>query len=254
MRTSNPVLRRQFANPYAGQHQHTPSMGGGQPERPMTLDDVLVKSAVGLGLVVVSAALWWVFAPTLSAPVYLVGWGASALVSVALTIVAAVKRTVPAPLVMLFAVAQGVLVGALSEVFEVRYPGIVMQAVLGTFAAAIVTLAAYKIFNIRVTARFRKIVFLSTAAFAGLMLVNFIVSFFVSGGLGLRSGGAIGLLFAAVGVVLGVLNLVMDFDMIERGIQSGAPASQAWRAALGVTLTVVWLYVEILRLLGALRR
>ena len=148
MRTSNPVLRRQFANPYAGQHQHTPSMGGGQPERPMTLDDVLVKSAVGLGLVVVSAALWWVFAPTLSAPVYLVGWGASALVSVALTIVAAVKRTVPAPLVMLFAVAQGVLVGALSEVFEAQYQGIVMQAVLGTFAASIVTLAAYKIFNL----------------------------------------------------------------------------------------------------------
>lgn len=272
MRTSNPVLTRQFANPYQGQHRGAhrgPSnpWGGGAGRgmrntamrnlestgRTMTVGDVAAKSLVGMVLVAASATLTWIYLPE-AASAYLLAWALSGIVSFALVLVAMFRHSVPAPLVMLFAMSQGVFVGLLSEHFERVYPGIVFQAVVGTFAAGLLTLFVYTFFDIRVTSRFRQVVVMATGAFALLMLVNFVVGIFVDGGLGLRSAGPIGLLFAAIGVVLGVLNLVMDFDIIERGVRSGADRSESWRAALGVTLTVVWLYLEILRLLAAIRR
>ena len=135
--------------------------------------------------------------------------------------------------------------------YNARYDGIVVQAVIGTFVAAGITLAAYKYFNIRVTPKFQKVVVLATIAFAVLMLGNFVFSIF-TGGLGLR-GGVIGIGISAIAIVLAVLNLVLDFDYIERGVQMGAPASESWRGAFGLTVTMVWLYVELLHLLSLLR-
>ena len=132
---------------------------------------------------------------------FLISWALSGIVGLAITIIAVVRHHIPAWLMMLFAIAEGVFIGGFSRFFEMRYPGIVIQAVLGTFVAAGVTLFAYKFFNIRTTPRFRKILFLATASFAGIALVNFVLSFFIPGGLGLRSGDnpmlAIG--FAALG-------------------------------------------------------
>lgn len=273
MRTSNPVLSRQFANPYAGQHtgprhpgarytdpRHTGPRPGSPyaPEptgsqRPMTFDDVIVKAIIAIALVVASAAVTWTLLPPTSA-YFLVAWGVSMVMTLVLSIMAAVRHTVPAPLVMLFALSQGVFVGGFSQVFELRYPGVVIQAVMATFVAALVTLFAYKFFNIRVTPKFQKIVLLATVSFGVLMLVNFVLSFFNGGGLGLRSGGLLSIGVAAVGVLLGVLNLVLDFDHIERGVRAGVPADQAWRAAFGLTLTLIWLYLELLRLISYLRR
>jgi uncharacterized YccA/Bax inhibitor family protein len=129
--------------------------------------------------------------------------------------------------------------------------------VIGTFAAAAVTLAAYKLFNIRVTPKFRKVVIIATIAFAVALLINFLLSLF-GVNLGLRdSAGTISMLavvFSLIGATLAVLNLVLDFDYIEQGVAMGAPASESWRGAFGLTVTMVWLYIEILRLLSYIRR
>ena len=128
---------------------------------------------------------------------------------------------------------------------------------IGTFAAAAVTLAAYKFFNIRVTPKFRKVVIIATISFAVALLINFVLSLFgvnlglVDGGTGAVSMLAVG--FSLLGATLAVLNLVLDFDYIEQGVAMGA-SGESWRGAFGLTVTMVWLYIEILRLLSYIRR
>jgi len=270
LRSSNPILSKKDAftpaapngpgyAPYPGQtpyaqnpYQQAPY--GQTPVQPtegrMTFDDVITKTAVVMGLLIVTAALSWVFIPdTLYLPALIL----SSLVGFGVVLLVAFRRNVSPPLVFVYAAIEGVFIGMISKLFEQLYPGIVIQAVLGTFVAAAVTLGAYKFFNIRVTSKFRKVVILSTFAFAGAMLVNFILSLFGLN-LGLRSAGLFGIVFSLIGVVLAVLNLVLDFDYIEQGVAMGAPASESWRGAFGLTVTMVWLYVEILRLLSYLRR
>ena len=219
----------------------------------MTLDDTITKSATVMGLLMLVAAAAYVLTPlSLLTPALII----SGLVGFVTVMVVSLRRVISPPLVLAYAVIEGVFIGAFSKVFEYMYPGIVTQAVLGTFVAAGATLAAYKFFNIRVTDKFRKIVFISTFAFAGVMLLNFVLSLFGID-LGMRGVGGgismIAILASAVGVILAVLNLVMDFDYVEQGIRQGAPASESWRAALGLTVTMVWLYTEILRILSYFR-
>ena len=146
----------------------------------------------------------------------------------------------------------------ISKLFECLYDGIVVQAVIGTFAAAAVTLAAYKFFNIRVTPKFRKVVIIATIAFAVALLINFLLSLAVSISAWLTAVPARSAcwlsVFSLLGATLAVLNLVLDFDYIEQGVAMGAPASESWRGAFGLTVTMVWLYIEILRLLSYIRR
>jgi len=277
LRSSNPILSKKdaftpAAPQYGQQYQGYPTQTGfgGGPQDPysnaplssaqtgqgrMTLDDVITKTAVTIGVLVVAAALAWNFVPdTLYFPAMIL----SALVGFGVVLLVSFRRLVSPPLVILYAAIEGVFIGMISKVFESYYEGIVAQAVVATFVAAGVTLAAYKFFNIRVTAKFTKIVIISTIAFAGLMLINFIFVL-ATGGRGL-SGGVVGpvsglaLLISAVAIVLAVLNLVLDFDYVERGIAMGAPANESWRAAFGLTVTMVWLYIELLRLISYIRR
>jgi uncharacterized YccA/Bax inhibitor family protein len=225
------------------------------PEARMTLDDVVTKTAVTLATLMATAALAWAFMPE---PLYFPAMILSALVGFVVVLVVSFRRVVSPPLVLLYAAIEGVFIGMISKVFESAYSGIVVQAVFATFVAAGVTLAAYKFFNIRVTPKFQKVVFLATIAFAIAMLLNFVLS--LAGiNLGFRAGitGPVSMLaigISAIGVVLAVLNLVMDFDYIERGVAMGAPARESWRGAFGLTVTMVWLYIEILRILSYLRR
>jgi uncharacterized YccA/Bax inhibitor family protein len=278
LRSSNPILSKEDAftpaarqqNPY-GQQQYSqydpygqPSnvqdpyaqpQGYGQPPTPtatggrMTMDDVVTKTAITIGTVVIFAALAWMLVPP---ALYLPGLILSGLVGFGAVLLVSFRRTVSPPLVLAYAAIEGVFIGLISNLYNARFDGIVVQAVIGTFVAAGVTLAAYKFFNIRVTPKFQKIVFLATISFAALMLGNLVFSLFSGGGLGLR-GGLLGIGVAAVGIVLAVLNLVLDFDYIERGIKAGAPDSESWRGAFGLTVTMVWLYIELLHLLSLLR-
>ena len=264
LRSSNPVLSRQDAfTPAAPQYGQDPygypQYAGRGPvqttEGRMTFDDVVTKTAITMAVLVVTAALAWYAIPdTLMFPALIL----SALVGFVVVLVVSFRRVINPTLVLVYAAIEGVFIGMISKYFEYLYSGIVAQAVLGTFAAAGVTLAAYKFFNIRVTPKFTKIVVIATIAFAIAMLANFLLS--LAGiNLGLRDSGTGPVSLLAVGVtllgaVLAVLNLVLDFDYIERGIAVGAPARESWRGAFGLTVTMVWLYIEILRLLSYLRR
>jgi uncharacterized YccA/Bax inhibitor family protein len=276
LRSSNPILSKQDAftpaapqqNPYGqgygqGPYQQYPqdpynqpqAYGyGQQPPAPtkvegrMTLDDVVTKTAVTIGTLIIFAALAWMLVPP---ALYLPGLILSGIVGFVAVLFVSFRRVVSPALVLAYAAIEGVFIGLISNLYNARFDGIVVQAVIGTFVAAGVTLAAYKFFNIRVTPKFQKVVVLATIAFAALMLGNLVFSLF-TGGLGLR-GGLIGIGISAIAIVLAVLNLVLDFDYIERGIQVGAPASESWRGAFGLTVTMVWLYVELLHILSLLR-
>ena len=280
MRSTNPVLSRPGA--FQSQPQAYPQQGyqqgygqaypgyGQQPGQPhgypqapqpmetrrgvMTIDDVITKTAITLGGLMLVAGAAYVLTPMRWVyPALIV----SGLVGFVAVMIVSFRRVVNPALVLVYAAIEGVFIGAFSKVFEYLYPGIVTQAVLGTFVAAGVTLAAYKYFRIKVTSRFRQVVVISTLAFAGVMLVNFVLAMF-GVNLGIRTvGGGVSMLAiaaSAIGVVLAVLNLILDFDYVEQGVRMQAPASESWRAAFGLTVTMVWLYTELLRILSYLRR
>jgi uncharacterized YccA/Bax inhibitor family protein len=154
---------------------------------------------------------------------------------------------------LIYSACEGVLLGAISHAFETRWPGIVIQAVAGTLMVAAGMLFVYKIGAIRVTPKLTRIVVGATIGVFGLMVVNLIAYLFTSDGLGLRSGGPLAVIFSLACIAIAAFNLVLDFDMIERGIRQGAPQKLAWYAAFGITVTLIWLYIEILRLLGYTR-
>ena len=244
-----PGFQGQSPQGYAPQGYQQPSTTGGV----MTLDDVIAKTAATLLVVFLSAAATFMLLPQAFLFPALIG---SALMGLVTVFLVAGRRKIPVGGVMFYAAVEGVFVGAFSKFFETMYPGIVFSAVLATFVAAGATLAAYKFFNIRVTQKFRKFVFIATASLAGVLLVNFGLA--LAGiDTGIRgSGGDVGwvaILVSVLAVGLAVFNLIIDFDFIERGIASQAPASESWRAAFGVTVTMVWLYVEILRILSYFR-
>jgi uncharacterized YccA/Bax inhibitor family protein len=124
--------------------------------------------------------------------------------------------------------------------------------VLGTVAAVAGTLAAYRFFNIRVTATFRKWVVAAMFGFVAVSLLDVVLSLFHAS-FGFNGFGPMGMLSSVVGLGLGVLMLILDFDFVERGIEAGLPERESWRAAFGLTVTIIWIYVELLRILAILR-
>ncbi|NMD46314.1 MAG: Bax inhibitor-1/YccA family protein [Propionibacterium sp.] len=216
----------------------------------MTIDDVITKSAITMGTVIAVAAITFMFMPaTLLLPAMIV----SALVGFVTVMIVAARRVINPGAVLAYAAIEGVFIGAVSKFYESAWNGIVPAAVMATLVTAGATLAVYKFFRIKVTSKFRKMVMIGTLAYAGVLLVNFILSMF---GMGfLFSGGNLAflLLISAIGVSLAVFNLILDFDYIEQGIAMGAPASESWRGAFGLTVTMIWLYIEMLRLLSYFR-
>jgi uncharacterized YccA/Bax inhibitor family protein len=218
------------------------------PDR-MTIDSTVQKTAMTLGLVVAAAAVTWVALPD-----NLLGtaWIGGAIVGLLVGLVISFSRNVSPALVMVYAVAEGAFIGAASKAFEAAYPGVVVGAVLGTVAATAGTLAAYKFFNISVTDRFRKYVTAAIFGFVAVSLLDFVLQFFGSD-FGFNGLGAMGLVSSVIGLGLGVLMLILDFDYIERAVAAGAPERESWRAAFGLTVTIVWIYIELLRILAIFR-
>jgi len=227
----------------------------------MTIDSVVQRTAVTLGLLVLSAAVTWVMIGEVagSSPEAVANLGRAqalllmgALGGFALAMVNSFKRVVSPALVLAYAVVQGVAIGAISKVLETWYDGVVLGAVLGTVAAFAGTLTAYKVLDIKVTDKFRRGVVAAMIGFVGLGLLDLVLSFF-GADFGFNGFGTMGLISSVVGVVLGVLMLILDFDYVEKAIAAGAPESESWRAAFGLTVTLVWLYIEMLRILAILR-
>jgi uncharacterized YccA/Bax inhibitor family protein len=229
-----------------------PAFTGPRPtDRYMTLDDVVQRTAAMLGTILVAGAIAWVAVPDrLYAPVLII----SLMGGLGLGLFMSFTQRVNAPLALLYSAFEGVLLGAISHAFENWKSGIVIQAITGTVMVAAGMLFVYKIGAIRVTPRLTRMVVGATIGVFGLMLVNLVAYLFTPHGLGLRSGGTIAILFSLVCIVIAAFNLMLDFDMIEQGIRQGAPQKTSWLAAFGLTVTLVWLYVEILRLLGYLNR
>ena len=153
----------------------------------------------------------------------------------------------------IYAAAQGLFLGGLSAIFEAQYPGIVIQAVGLTFSTLFCLLGAYKSGMIKVTENFKLGVVAATGGLMMVYFVSFIMSFFGASMNFLFGNGLMGIGFSVVVVVIAALNLVMDFDFIENGAEMGAPKYMEWYAAFGLMVTLIWLYIEILRLLAKLQ-
>lgn len=236
-----------------------PQTHRGADAGPMTIDSVVQKTGLTIAVVVLVAAATWLLtgdvqsdpqAASLLYTLSLVG----ALGGFALSLVNSFKRVVSPPLVIAYAALEGLFVGAMSKVFAVTFsPGVVPGAVVGTVAAFAGTLAAYKFFNIRVGQRFRMWVTGLIFGFVALALLDFVLGLF-GNSFGFNGFGTLGLLTSIVGLGLGVLMLILDFDYVERGIAAGLPERESWRAAFGLTVTLVWIYIELMRILAIITR
>ncbi|WP_416519636.1 Bax inhibitor-1/YccA family membrane protein [Streptomyces achromogenes] len=241
----NPYAQNPYAqNPYAQADVQAPATTGR-----MTMDDVIVRSALTLGTVAVGAVLAWALLPV-SSTSYGLAIGA-ALVAFVLAMVQSFKRTASPALILGYAAFEGVFLGVFSEMFNSRWSGAPFQAVLGTMAVSGATLLVYKAGWIRVTARYARIGMAIAIAFMVVMAINLLlVAFGVADDGGLRSFGPLGALVGIIAIVLGAFFLTLDFKQIEDGIAYGAPRSESWLAAFGLTMTLVWIYVEMLRLVA----
>ncbi|MFJ8789960.1 Bax inhibitor-1/YccA family protein [Streptomyces sp. NPDC102462] len=237
-------------NPYAQQDQQY----GAPPQAPattgrMTMDDVVLRSATTLGVVAVGAVLAWTLLPVSSGSFGLaIG---AALIAMVLALVQSFKRTPSPALILGYAAFEGVFLGVISEMYNSRWSGAPFQAVLGTMAVSGATLLVYKAGWIRVTARYARIGLVIAMAFVAVMAVNLLlVAFGVAEDGGLRSFGPLGAIVGIIAILLGAFFLTLDFKQIEDGIAYGAPRNEAWLAAFGLTMTLVWIYVEMLRLVA----
>jgi uncharacterized YccA/Bax inhibitor family protein len=214
----------------------------------MTLDDVVVRTALVFAVLVATAgATFIVVKPGIG---IILG---AALIGLVLGLVNSFKKNPSPPLILAYAAFEGVFVGGISLIYDTRFNGIVGQAVLGTLAAFGTMLALYKTGVIRNSPKFQKVLLIAGAGYLVFGLVHMLGVAFNWWSSVYTSGGILGVLLSAAGVVLASLFLVLDFDYIEQGIRNGVPQRFAWTAAFGLVVTLVWLYLEILRLLAILR-
>jgi len=219
------------------------------PSRYLTLDDVVTRSVVLLGTLLVAAGFAWFVVPDSAAGGVMAIGFIGALV---LGLYMGFSGRANAVTTVLYAALQGLALGAISELFNDRFNGIVVQAVTGTIMVAGGVLVVYKTGAVRVTPKFTKIVFASTLGVVGLMLVNLVAGLFTDGGLGLRDGGPMAIGFSLLCIVIAASNLIVDFDMIEQSVRRGVDEKVGWYLSWGILVTLVWLYLEILRLLSYL--
>ncbi len=222
----------------------------------MTYDDVIMKTGISFGLLVVAAmAAWWMTLANPGVGVALMGVGF--LLGFVLAMVNIFSRTIRPALVLAYAAAEGVALGGLSAVFEQTYPGIVAQALVATVAVFGVTLALFASGRVRNSSKLTRFTLI---ALIGILVYRLLDWVLVLTGLvgtstsnmtfmGIPLGVAVGLL----AVLVGAACLIQDFDQAKVGVEMGAPAKYAWSCAFGLMVTVVWMYIEILQLLARLR-
>ena len=226
----------------------------------MTYDDVVVRTAGMFAIILGVGTVSWMLATNPAT----MGLGFLAMIvgcigALVLGLVNSFKREPSPVLILVYAVFEGAMLGALSGVMEYAFPGIVLQAVLATFATFAVMLCVYKFAGFRVSGRAARILLVAMGGYLLFSIVNVVLMLtgVVSDPWGMRSmevmGIPLGLIVGVLAVVMASFSLAMDFEAIQRGVESGLPTRYAWAGAFGLVVTIVWLYVEFLRILAILR-
>lgn len=223
-----------------------PSYTAPPETRALTVDDVVSKTAGVLAVAVIAGGLTAYFqAYALIIPALIVG--------LVLALVVIFKRSTNPALILSYAAAEGVLLGGISGVFNEVYPGIALQAIVGTLGVFGGMLLVYRSGAIRVTPRFTKMLIGAMVGVLVLMVFNLLATWLFNFNTGLRDGGALAIVFSLVVIAIAALSFLLDFDSIDKAVAAGAPARFAWYFAFGLMVTLVWLYLEVLRLLSYLR-
>lgn len=221
------------------------------PGATMTVQGAINKTTVLAVITAATATMAWSFASTPFAIVILAAGMIAGLIAV---FAAAWKPTLSPVLAPVYAVCEGGALGVISAMYNTQSHGIVLQAVMITFGILFAMLALFQFRLIRVTDKFRSVVFACTAGIALLYLANIVLMFFGVKMPFLHGAGTLGIVISLAIIVVAALNFLVDFDNIEKGAEAGAPKYCEWLAGLGVLVTLVWLYVEVLRLLSNLNR
>ncbi|ASU79925.1 hypothetical protein CDG81_18515 [Actinopolyspora erythraea] len=222
-----------------------------QTGRPLSIDDIVTKTATTLAITIGTAAATYIIGGAAS-------WGLAlpaAIVGFVLAMANIFKKKVSPALVIAYAAVEGVFLGAVSHLFATMVnPGIIMQAIVGTMGVFAAMLVVYKTGAIRVTPKLTKWIIGAAAGAFTLMLVNLIAGFFVEGGIGIRGdGGPLAIGFSLLCIGIAAFVFLLDFDEADRAIKSGVDARFSWYIAFSLMVTLVWLYLEILRLLSYLQ-
>jgi len=250
MSSRNPVLRNIKA-PVVSDEELARIVNGGQLAGQATLADVITNTAKIFGLVTIGAAYGWITAET-NPTLALIAFG----VAFVLSLVNAFKKQVSPALVLLYGAAEGVALGAISRYVDQAYgPGIAQQALVGTMAVFAIMLVLYQSKIIKVNGRFMKMFTIAMFSYLAIAIGSLIAAMFgVGQGWGFYGVGQLGLLLCLFGVGLAAFSLVMDFEVITQAVAQGIPQRESWRLAFGLTVSLVWLYTELLRLLAILNR
>lgn len=260
MAMNNPAFSRNAAF----QDDPTPEQLQALFDRPaagdvMTVEDSVAKTGLNFAILVVTAIVGWNLVASNPA-VGMTVVGIAALAGFALAMVNIFKREPSAPLVLLYSAAQGLTVGAISMVYEVQFEGIVLQAVLATFAVFGVTLALFVSGKVRASARANKVFMIAIVGYMVYALLNMVLVLFgvVKSPFGLDSqieifGIPLGVILGVLVTIMGAYSLVLDFDSIQQGVRHGAPKKYGWTAAFGIMVTMIWLYMNILRTIAIAR-
>jgi uncharacterized YccA/Bax inhibitor family protein len=238
-RSSNPALRDEIF--YNNQCNGTVT--------PMTIQGTIDKTLILLFLVIAAAAVTWEYFP--GSFLLMLGGAVGGFVIALVTIFKPDWSPFTSPV---YAILEGIVLGGVSVWMNTAYPGIVAQAIALTFGVFVLLLIVFRTGLVRVTETFKLIVIGATGAIALLYIANIVLSLFGMPIGFINEGGWLGIGFSLVVVVVASLNLILDFDYIEKGVENGLPKHYEWYASFALLITLVWLYLEILRLLGKLRR
>ena len=260
--TSNPAFRNSpaFSTPPRAQDRVTssqldelygrPSATPNETER-MTYEDTIVKIVISFVILLAGAVVGWIV-PILAIP--------AAIVGLVLALVNTFKKKPSRGLILAYAAVEGVFVGGISYVFGTMFDDIVPQAVFGTLGVVAVTLALFASGKVRASKRATQVFLVAMVGYAAFSLINFVlmITGVTSGMFGLRSveiipGVPLGAILGILVVIMAAYSLVLDFTAVKEGVERGAPRIFGWQAAFGIMVTVVWLYVEILRLIAIFR-
>ncbi len=246
MRTANPALNDKTFGSFGVDNAYEGSNA-------MTLQGTVIKTGFLLAVLVMAGAFTWsqTYQNQAGAYPWLIGGLIGGLI---FGLITAFKPTAAPYTAPIYAACEGLFLGAISALFEQMYTGIVVQAVGLTFGTLAALLIAYTSGLIKPTENFKLGITAATGAIFLVYMVSFVMNMFGSTGIGfIHDSGPIGIGFSVVVVIIAALNLVLDFDFIETGVERGAPKYMEWYGAFGLLVTLVWLYLEILRLLAKLR-